>query len=218
MSFLGLEGKKFLVVGVANKKSVAYHIDRYGPEVFQKYTDLGANFIVDNGFLPIWTWNTHQTNAANGPHDRSILLWYQVNGLSAHGLEDPAASHWDTDRMNLFTWKRIEDHAAWLADRGVYTWGFQGLIKGLGLTVAGLGNTLLRPIAFGSYCSAWRRISSSSASNSAKRFPGALSMSVNAVNLFVLLAFIMSKQVFSNRMRRSAFQNQVYNRSLFIVC
>jgi len=38
-------------------------------------------------WCPVWTWNIHQTHPDNGPHDRSILVWYQVSGLPEHGDE-----------------------------------------------------------------------------------------------------------------------------------
>ncbi len=99
---------------------------QYPGPVYDKHIALGVNLIVFP-WLPVWTWNTHQVNDANAPHDRSILLWYMKDDYrDPHGEEEPDVSVYDTDRMNLFTWKRLEDHLSYLADRGVYSWGFQG--------------------------------------------------------------------------------------------
>ena len=106
---------------------LAYPSSVYGPQVYDKYIKMGANLIVTN-CLPVWTWNTSQTGPENngGKSDRNILIWYQKKNMTTYYDEDPDPTHWDSDRMNLFTWKRVDQHMKYLADRHIYHWGFQG--------------------------------------------------------------------------------------------
>ena len=98
----------------------------YGPRVYDKLIAKGFNLIVTNLF-PVWNWTTHQVKPANGPADINLMLWHQRgNYRSEDRDETPDTRIYDTDRMNLFTWKRIEDHIGYLARRGIVTWGFQG--------------------------------------------------------------------------------------------
>ena len=122
------------VIYIRPGEQCAYPIDRYNV-VYDNHISAGFNLIVFP-WLPIWTWNTQQLNPANEPSDRGILLWRQVKpypdeyhsklGETGTYFEGPSADYWDADRMNLFTWKRLDEHLAYLAEKGVYTWGFQG--------------------------------------------------------------------------------------------
>ena len=87
--------------------------------VYDKLIAKGFNLIVTNLF-PVWNWTTHQVKPANGPADINLMLWHQRgNYRSEDRDETPDTRIYDTDRMNLFTWKRIEDHIGYLARRAV---------------------------------------------------------------------------------------------------
>lgn len=102
-------------------EQLAYNINDYKHN-YDTYIDLGCNMV---GFLalPTWDFTTWQVNPVNngGKSDPFITIWYQTK---KHREGD--ASMYDTDRMLLFTWKRLEQHIGYLADKGVYVFPFQG--------------------------------------------------------------------------------------------
>ena len=103
-------------------EQLSYDISIYGPQVYQKAINKGYNTFTLN-ILPIWDWNTNQTHPDNGIADNNFLLWYQDKPYQGK-IDDGTV--YDTDRMNLFAYKRLEQHISWLADRGVAVMMFQG--------------------------------------------------------------------------------------------
>ena len=55
-----------------------------------------------------------------------VYLWRHISPLTESNWQMVSGSHFDSDRLNLFVLHRIEEHLTWLADRGIYSWGFQG--------------------------------------------------------------------------------------------
>lgn len=102
-------------------EQLAYDIDEYRQN-YDAYIAHGYNMI---GFLalPVWDFNTWQVNPVNngGAADPFITLWYQN-----HAHVEGDASTYDSDRMLLFTWKRLDQHIDYLAEQGVYVFPFQG--------------------------------------------------------------------------------------------
>ena len=102
-------------------------INTYKP-VYDKHIKMGFNFFCWP-WLPLWAWNTGQNHKKNngGQSDAFALIWYQKKSYSGHPYgETGKKSDYDTDRMNLFTWKRLDQHLSYLAEKGIYTVGFQG--------------------------------------------------------------------------------------------
>lgn len=102
-------------------EQLAYPIEAYHQQ-YDLYLDKGFNMV---GFLwlPIWDFTTWQVNPLNsgGESDPWITLWYQ-----SKNHVDKDSSAYDTDRMLLFTWHRLEQHLRYLADHHVYAFPFQG--------------------------------------------------------------------------------------------
>ena len=101
---------------------LAYDIGVFGPAVYQKAIDRGYN-VIETNFFPIWDWNTNANGNPGVQADPHFLLWYQQKPYQG---ETDDGTVYDTDRMNLFAWKRIEQHMNWLAARKVYVIPFQG--------------------------------------------------------------------------------------------
>jgi hypothetical protein len=98
----------------------------YGANVYAPLIAKGFNMIVNNLF-PVWNWTTHQVHPDNGPADINIMFWYQTDNYQDEDQdEDPEVWMYDTERMNLFTWRRIDEHLIFLANQGIYVWGWQG--------------------------------------------------------------------------------------------
>ena len=100
-----------------------YRVGDFAPAYYKKAIDRGYNLFVTN-ILPIWNWTTEaRALPSNVPADTDWLIWYQEK--PSQGERDDGTVY-DTDRMNLFAWDRIEEHVSWLANKGVYVYPFQG--------------------------------------------------------------------------------------------
>ncbi len=102
-------------------EQVAYSIDEYRQQ-YDVYINKGFN-MVSFLWLPVWDFNSWQVNPVNnsGVNDAWITIWYQTKNYT-----NGDSSAYDSDRMNLFTWKRLDQHLGYLADQGVYAFPFQG--------------------------------------------------------------------------------------------
>ena len=100
-----------------------YTAKDFAPAYYQKAINRGYNLFVTNIF-PTWNWTTSGgALPSSTPSDTDWLIWYQNKPYQG---EKDNGTVYDTDRMNLFAWKRIEDHVNWLANKGVYIYPFQG--------------------------------------------------------------------------------------------
>jgi hypothetical protein len=88
--------------------------------------------LMQQGTLPVWprprfaATSPENNGGVNDPH---ITIWYQKKNWECvcdGPTETEANNTYDTDRMNLFTWKRLDQHFAYLAKRKTYFLGWQG--------------------------------------------------------------------------------------------
>lgn len=102
-------------------------------ELYERYIAKGFNCLMQQGTLPVWPRgrfaSTHPDNNG-GVNDPHITIWYQKKNFDQAGEDGPTMSYaetvFDTDRMNLFTWKRVDQHLSYLAARKIYFLGWQG--------------------------------------------------------------------------------------------
>ena len=100
-----------------------YNVKDFAPVYYEKAIKRGYNLFVINS-LPLWSWTTDaRALPPEVPADKDWLIWYQKKPYQG---EKDDGTVYDTERMNLFAWKRIEEHVGWLANREVYVYPFQG--------------------------------------------------------------------------------------------